>query len=322
MHEYKRTIIDNWSLMASSQLISAGQQKAPFKQSPFSAIMSFSNMVTAILLYDDIMYLPNGNEQAWKRDDWFSTNIESYIKPADISQKLLDDAYDAPSNMDHSTSNYFHISRELQADLFLNPVRSQMVFEHLKVTPNGSDMELLRRMDAVIKDESNKSWSEDVKIGVQSNFILPQLTQYVLSKCSSTDDILKVLFEIKTAGSIDDLKSKIQEVSCNLRDFSKFQQTVENLVKQHLGYASKNTGPWSIKFNAFFLSFSKSFNVVSLRDKKLMVFLKDILSSRTEVQGLSKSIQRVFGDNVFEALLRDPVIAKDVENATIWNKKN
>lgn len=298
MFDFDKCLIDNWSLQRAAFLTDGDEVEFYKRQDLFvSALGGLSNFINAILLYDDRMFLLNGNQTAWTEVSWFKKNVEHYIKPVimDEEEILLNLA---KLNMGHSANYYLAVSKYLDADLFISTERATKIMAEPIPKLDKPTIRVLNEIDRLIETESNKTWSEVTRIGVQNNFIFPSLTHYVLSQATSINDLLRVIFDIKESGIITGFKEKLKELSTDLKDFSKFQLQVEALVKSHLGYPNKKESPFSIKLSVLFFDYRQSVNL-NPRRMKYLTFLKDIVSCRTEAFGLRKDVERIFGYNLF-----------------------
>ena len=101
--------------------------------------------------------------------------------------------------------------------------------------------------------------------------------------------------QLKESRKVKNIRDKIDDITSNTKESSKFQKDVERIIRETFGEPSKSDKSWSIKFTVLFLSLTKSFNLDFFRRKEHLLFLKDVIACRTEAQGLDKVIKRIFG---------------------------
>lgn len=137
-----------------------------------------------------------------------------------------------------------------------------------------------------------------MKVGIDKNFIFPSLTHYALSESSNSEDLLTVIMQLKESDRVKNVREKIDEITLNTKEASKFQKDIDNLIKINFGQPSKNDSSLSLKFTVLFLTVSKSLNIDFFRRKDHLLFLKGVIACRSEAYGLEKDIKRVFGRNL------------------------
>lgn len=251
-----------------------------------------SNYVNAILHYDETFYLRNGFEDEWDRFGWFKKNTEIFINPIDPKNLKID--WKSPeSYADMGLKNYLITTNHLETDLFISPKRAKKIIE-TNIIKKEDNLDIsLRKIDEQIKSQMDSLWFEDTKIGIEKNFVFPSLTHYVLSQASNIDDLLTVIIQIKDSGIIEKIRKRINEISSDIKLSSKFQKEIERLIKESFGEQTHDK-PWSLKFTVSFITLTKSFNLDFFRRKEHLLFLKDIISCRTETYKLERDIKRIF----------------------------
>ena len=298
MNKNSKCIIDNWSLEHAGFLLDNSKDiQIPNNKSFENSLGGLSNYINAILLYETPSFLKNGFESHWTRFTWFEQNTSSFFKSLDpIISKI--DWESKESYQDNGIGNYLTTSEIFNSDLFISPERSSEILEIKNPKINHNLITTLKKIDESILNKKEESWFENIKIGVDNNFLLPSLTQYVFSQASSLDDLLTVIMQLKSDGKITRIKKRIDEITTNTKSSIKFQREVENIVLESLDLTSKRNNLWSLKISAIFFTLSKSFNLNFFNRKEHIVFLKDISALRTENQNLKKDIKRIFNREI------------------------
>ena len=294
MDNYQKSLIDNWSLELAGSLLDGNSDFFSFSEKDFiSSLGGLSNYINAILLYDETNFLANGFEQDWTRFGWFERNTSLVVNPINPSSLNID-WNSADSYSDKGIKNYLVSSKNFATDLFVSPERADKIIEIGIPKVNNKLSSTLNKIDEKIKVEKEILWFDDIKVGIDNNFIFPSLTHYVLSQATSSDDLLTVIMQLKESGKVKSIRNKIDDITKSTKDLARFQKDVEKLIKENFDETNKTEKPWSIKFSVLFLTFTKAFNVDFFKRKEHLLFLKDIIACRTEAQGLNKDIERVF----------------------------
>ncbi len=300
MISIQKSLIDNWSLEQAGILLDGnGDHLSLVEQVFINSLGGLSNYINSILLYDETNFLANGFEDEWSRFKWFKKNTELIIRP--INPKSLNINWNsAASYSDKGIRNYLVSSKQLETDLFISPERAEkIILNGLPKIENNLNQTLLK-IDEKIISEKDSLWYEKLKIGIDRNFKFPSLTHYALSQSTNAGDLLTVIMQLKESGRVKSVRNKIDEITLNTKESSKFQKDIEKLIKKNFGENPKNDKPWSIKFTVLFLTLTRSFNLDFFKRKEHLLFLKDIIACRTEVQGLNKDIKRIFKRTLFK----------------------
>ncbi len=296
MNNIRKSLIDNWSLEHSGILLENREVYQPLNKQEFVRSMGgLSHFINSILLYDETNFLANGFEADWQKFKWFQLNALLLVNPIN-PDSLKIDWNSEESYSDQGVKNYLFSAKQLKTDLFVSPERAD------KIIAERSDIcsfdKTLEKIDERIKQEKNNLWYSDLHIGIDRNFVFPSITHYVLSQATSSEDLLSVIIQLKDSGKIKSIRNKIEEITSNTKTAAKFQKDVESMIREQFGEANKTDKPWSLKFTVLFLTLTKSFNLDFFKRKEYLLFLKDVITCRTEANSLSKDIERVFGKKI------------------------
>jgi hypothetical protein len=294
---FDKCVIDNWSLEDTAYLLERdSREEYKTTESFVNALGNLSNFINAILLYDEIFFLDNGYQDKWQSFEWFSQNALLYLRPQ-VDPGMTEKEHllvHLIRNGDLGAGKYLQLSAALDADLLISTRRAELLTDKGTLQLNNQVQNLLLEIDALVKNDSEKIRIPSLKAGVASNFLLPSLTQYVMSESSSFEDLLKVVMEIKNSGVIYQLKEKIQEASSNIRNYNMFQTKLQDLVKQELGHKISTGSSWAVKLNVLFLTITKTIRPEDIKSKSYYTFLKNITACRGEANGLGNHIERIF----------------------------
>jgi len=295
MIDSQKSLIDNWSLEQAGSLLDDYSNSHSVSEQDFvSSLGGLSNYINSVLLYDETNYLANGFERDWVRFGWFEKNTSLIIKPIN-PDSLNIDWNSAASYSDKGIKNYLVSSKRLATDLFISPERAQKIIDNGLPKIENNLIQTLVKIDEKIKSEKKTLWFDNLKVGIDRNFKFPSLTHYVFSEATNSEDLLRVIMQLKESGKVKSVRDKIDDITLSTIESSKFQKEVERLIKENFGESPKSENPWSIKFTVLFLTLTKSFNLDFFKRKEHLLFLKNIIACRTEAQGLNKHIKRIFG---------------------------
>lgn len=291
----QKSLIDNWSLEQAGSLLDGNNNLHTLSQKDFiTRLGGLSNYINSILLYDETNYLANGFEDGWLEFEWFEKNTKLVIQPINPAGLNID-WNSAASYSDKGIGNYLMSSKQSETDLFISAERAEKIMGTGLKRFEDNLSQILHKIDESIISKKETLWFEKLKIGLDKNFKFPSLTQYVLSQATNSDDLLKVIMQLKYSGTIKTVRNKIDEIVSNTKDAAKFQSAVEGLIKENFGEPSKSDKPWSIKFPVLFVTFTRAFNLDFFKRKEHLLFLKGIIACRMEAESLNKDIERIFG---------------------------
>lgn len=293
MDQERKSLVDNWSLERAGMVLDNNSDYFSLNNEMFTNCLGgLSNYINALLMYDKTSFLENGFESSWQRFPWFKQNTELYIDS--IIPTDLDILWKSPESYeDHGISNYLFSSQYYQSDLFISTERSNKILKDPPPKVDDNFCTVLKKIDEKIDTEKDSTWFNDVQIGVKNNFQLPSLTHYVLSQASNQQDLLRVILELKEDGRIKSIRDKISDITTNTKKSFRFQKEIDAIIKNAFGESPKNTS-WSIKLSILFLTITKNFNFNFFNRKEHLIFLKNLIATRTEVSGLQNHINRIF----------------------------
>ncbi|HMJ67384.1 MAG TPA: hypothetical protein VK508_00735 [Cyclobacteriaceae bacterium] len=290
----KKCIIDNWSLEHAGVLLEdANDLGQKTEESLIRNFGGLSNFIDAILLYEDSFFLMNGFEKDWKRFEWFDTNTSAFIEGIQTDELAINWT-NAASYEDQGVGNYLLTSNYFESDLLICPERSETgVVEWSKLTSTFA--EALELIDLKVWGEKNNTNFSKLQIGIESNFRLPSITQYVLAQASNRSDLLKVIMQLKSDGKLGRIIKEIEEITSTVKGAGRLEKDIDTLVKKAFGRKIKAAEDYSIGASAFGLGISKSFSLDFFRRDEYLVFLKHFIACRSEAFKLEKDFERIFG---------------------------
>lgn len=298
MNNIRKSLIDNWSLEHAGILLENREVYQPLNEQQFiTSLGGLSNYINSLLLYDETNFLANGFEVDWRKFEWFQQNALLFLTSVNPDSLDIDWNSEA-SYSDNGIKNYLFSASQYETDLFVCPERADKILAERKNFSSSPLDKTLDKIDEKIKKENESVWYDNLQIGIENNFMFPSLTHYVLSQASSSEDLLTVIIQLKDSGKIKSLRNRIEEISSNTKTALKFQREVERMIKNQFGEPAKIDKPWSIKIPILFLTLTKSFSFDFFIRQQYLLFLKDIITCRTEANGLAKDVQRVFGKKI------------------------
>lgn len=298
MNTLKKSLIDNWSLEQAGLLLDGTNDYFAMSDQLFTnCIEGLSNYINSILLYDETNYLANGFETDWIKFNWFEKNTTLVVKSINPNSLNIDWNSDE-SYSDSGIKNYLLSANELQLDLFVSPERATKIQKN-SIPKIENPFEIaLTNIDDTIRKEKDTLWFDDIKIGIDQNFLFPSLTHYVISQSSNADDLFTVIMQLKESNKIKTIQRKITEITKSTKKAARFQKDIEKIIKETFGETSKSDKSWSLKLSVLFVTLTKPFNLDFFNRKEHLLFLKDIIKCRSEAQGLKKDIERIFGRRI------------------------
>lgn len=293
MNYQKKCIIDNWSLEHAGILLDDSTDLATRSSDKLVRNLGgLSNFISAILLYPEPYFIVNGFENQWKRFGWFDANASAFIKGFELDELTIN--WNGPSAYEHKgVHNYLFTSRYFGSDLLVCPERSEEAILFSQ-NPGNEFFETIKLIDKKINQELSESAFSKIKLGVESNFQLPALTQYVLSEASSRSDLLTVIMQLKSDGKIKILIKQIEERTATTKKAGEFEKDIDNLVKEALGRPIVDDKSWTVQLSAYFVSASKSINQTFFKRSEHLVFLRNLIACRTEAFKAQKDFERIF----------------------------
>jgi hypothetical protein len=290
-----KSLIDNWSLENVAALVDGDTELLyPEEDELYSSIGSLSSLINGILFYEKTFFLDNGFQSAWLRFPNFKKKIAPLLTPfiLDYENRIL------PLNNNNLGADYYLLmSKYVDADLYISPERATKVIDNPTINIDNNFIELIDAIDKELGIEADKLWSKKVKAGIKHNFIVPSLTQYVLSQSTSANDILQVLTELKKSEEIEELNEVMNEASLNIDRAIEFQKEVDMIIKDKFKTGESIPEPWSFSVSILFFSIGRNFRSPNNETKSYITFLKNLISCRTESYNLKKHVDRLFKNN-------------------------
>jgi hypothetical protein len=252
-----------------------------------------SNFIQSLLLYKDRYFILNGFEKDWRKFSWFDSRIKSTINGIALDELGIDWESSA-SYADKGIRNYLSTSQYFESDLIVAPERADSILSlDLPSIVGKPFLELLREIDGKIIQEKDRVIFTDLKVGLQSNFIVPSLTQYVLSEATNRDDLLNVILQLRESKKIENIATKISEISSSVKKSIKLQREIDTIIKKEFG-KQPDENEWSVEVSAMFLSVGKNINLSYFDRREHIVFLKNLIKCRAEAHRLKKDFERIF----------------------------
>jgi hypothetical protein len=153
---------------------------------------------------------------------------------------------------------------------------------------------LLKSIDRKIQTEKDELIFKKAQISIDSNFLFPSLTQYILSEATNRNDLLTVVMQLKSDGKINRIIRKIDEIASSIKGTAKLQREIDSLIKNAFGKRVSNISDLNVGLSILFFSISKSVNLSYFNRKEYLIFLKNLVVCRSEAFRLEKDIERVF----------------------------
>jgi hypothetical protein len=294
MNKTEKCVIDNWSLEHAAILLDVNSDITAQKEISYeNNLGGLSNFIQSLLLYKDRYFILNGFEKDWRKFSWFDSRIKSTIKGIALDEMGIDWESSA-SYADKGIRNYLSTSEYFESDLIVAPERADSILSlDLRSIMGRPFLELLREIDGKIIQEKDRVIFTDLKVGIQNNFIIPSLTQYVLSEATNRDDLLQVILQLRESKKIENIARKISEISSSVKESSKLQREVDSIIKKEFGN-QPNGNEWSIGVSAMFLSIGKNLDLSFFDRREHIVFLKNLIKCRAEAHRLKKDFERIF----------------------------
>ncbi|HLD52416.1 MAG TPA: hypothetical protein VJA82_03870 [Sediminibacterium sp.] len=300
MYSDTKCIIDNWSLEHAAIVLDGSYDYFESPLISFSNhIGGLSNYINAILLYNSPNYINNGFEGDWKRFEWFSKNNIELLSLTQADQLGIQ-WKSSKSYADKGISNYLLTSKFSASDLFVSPERASEYTAIKREIINTALHETLIGVDRKIEVAQEKSWYQNIKVGVNDNFSLPSLTQYVLSLAKSPSEIFTILSQLKTDGKVQRVYDKLEEICINSKKSGQLQRELELIIDHEFGGTFKQENILSLTIPVYFLSITVPISLNFFNRKEHLIFLKSVIKSRVEANNLSDNIYRIFKRKLIE----------------------
>lgn len=291
MQNTSRCIIDNWSLEHAGILVDSSIDLNQIEGDvQIRNLGGLSNFINAILLYEDSFYVTNGFEKDWKRFSSFDKHASAHLNAVQLDELIINWT-DNAAYENKGIGNYLLTADYFESDLLVCPERSEITSSN---NLDGAFLETLKKIDKKILRERDESAFNSIKVGIEYNFRLPSLTQYVLSQASTREDLLKVIIQLKSDGKIRKVISEIEQITTTTKGAGKFESDIEYLVKKAFGRKVTGDNSWSVSVSVPFLGITKSIDMNFFRRSEHLVFLRNLIACRTEAFKLETDFKRIF----------------------------
>lgn len=300
MSKTEKCVIDNWSLEHAAILLDINSDITAQKEISYeNNLGGLSNFIQSLLLYKDRYFILNGFEKDWRKFSWFESRIKSTINGISLDEMGIDWESQA-SYADKGIRNYLSTSEYFESDLIVAPERADSILSlDLPSLLGKPFLELLQGIDGKIIQERDKVLFTNLKVGLHNNFIVPSLTQYVLTEATNKDDLLQVILQLKESKKIENIARKISEISSSVKESSKLQREIDSIIKREFGN-QPNGNEWSIGVSAMFLSIGKNLDLSFFDRREHILFLKNLIKCRAEAHRLKKDFERIFKQKLIQ----------------------
>lgn len=308
----KTCIVDNWSLCLVADILS----RYPIYSERVKRAMSFqmemeelsdlsksfgalSNLINAIIFYDKVFFMENGRQNTWQRNSSFASICKKFVYPKKVPNELLLN-YQIYSPIQEA-GFYMLTAEYLESDLFVSPYRSDEILNsNNSLSMKSITDSLMKEMDERILKITNHQKDLRIKIGIESNLILPSLTQFVLNESSSINTVFDTAYQIRESDFIKKYKNKIIEIienEDNTQNYLKIKKDIEsifdNTIKK-IGLAKRESFEVGFNFWIFQINnFLKISRPIINHNKKHLILLKNIAKCRLEMFNSITTLKRI-----------------------------
>lgn len=310
----KSCIIDNWSLYSVSKFFKEKSYIAELvdksisfglEQERISDISklfgALSNVINGLIFYDKIYYLENGSESSWKNypiaDFLFSKILISKKPPNNLLQTYN-------SNIKSDEAKFYMLTAELTGcDLFVSPYRSDILLKSSELSVPSITNDLINEIDGKITNLLLDEKDLKLKVGIESNQLLPSLTQLVLNDCKNIYDVFEIANQFKTSEFVINYKSKISELLSDekvTKNYVKLKKDFESIYDDtifKLGLRQKDKEhSFNAAFNLWIFKISNikvPYTTKIRRSRKHLILLKNIAKCRLEMFNSRNTLKRL-----------------------------
>lgn len=310
----KSCIIDNWSLFLVSEFLKEKSYYAEqieksisfgLEQERISDISksfgALSNVINGLIFYENIYYLENGSESSWKNnplaDSKFSKILSSRKPPENLLQKYN-------SNIPSNEAKFYMLTAELTGcDLLVSPYRSDIMLKSSELSVPSVTNDLINEIDGKISDLLLDEKDLKLKVGIESNQLLPSLTQLVLNDCKNINDVFEVAAQIKESDCVKNYKSRISELLSGndvTKNYVKLKKDFESIYDNtifKLGMRQKDKEQsFNAAFNLWIFKISNikiPYSTKIRRNRKHLILLKNIAKCRLEMYNSQNTLKRI-----------------------------
>lgn len=330
MNEFNQTsccLVDNWSLECAASLLEEGIEQIrrdimtdylnDISQSMLAGVSvtpenyrtyvnddsiffgALSNILNAIVLFDDVIYVRNGFEFAWQRFSTFYSETNDVLKGVDYSK--LDKS---ATVKDYNSSNfgvpfYCYLAKAFGCDLLVNPLRAEQLIKEAmtkNITYGELAFDLLESLDKSLKEKTDDLKSRVLTQNIIKNLSLPSLTNLVLSEAATSSEILTVARQMKHSSKVVDFRNTLKECLHDLKASTNYSTMLNNAasaIESAISKVQHKKEVGSIGINILFISLSYNINKW-FQKENYTIFLRDIAKCRLELDGNNSHVQRLF----------------------------
>jgi len=264
----------------------------------FSAL---ANLVSAILLFDNLSFARNGWEGSWQRLPAFSRQMSKVVagrsQPESLSRyenSLL------PGRVEPGALFYLALASSMKCDLLLSPHRSAAL-QRCQPSREPSYAEyasdLLETIDRQLAERISKSGSALLAAEVLPNLAFPALASLVLSQVRHRSEILTAAMDLRNSRGLKDLRRVIAECVIDIKRRTPYARLVESvpdairLALRDVGSLDPDRSSISVGFSVFFFAVEKE---VGALVPPYLLFLRDVVRCRLELAGFRSHMSRLF----------------------------
>ena len=321
-------LIDNWSLECAAVLLEEGVESikqeilkeyldavtestlfgvdlaSNIEKTAYSTDVYFgslANLLTALVLFDEVLFINNGFEASWQRFPNFANqliNILHGTEWSDPSTKELEREFG--KSIDPGLAYYCYLAKVINTDVLLNPLRAQNILEAVKdekLSYGQFAFDLLNTLDVALQEKILSFSSQILQRGIVPNLTIPAIASLVYSIAPSKDKILETVIELRNSSGARDLRKTLQKCVGDLRASTNYPALVEDAleavnkaIKKMGGFDSEET-LGSAGFNLFFFSYAYD---IPKPVESYVLFMRDVAKCRLELSGARLNIKRLF----------------------------
>jgi len=307
-------LLDNWSIETAAHLIESGLRSILQASAPSHvheaedliiansltesgearltdreiAIGALSNLVTALVLFDEISYLENGWESGWQQFTDYAGTLASDLTPIKCSSEGPDVQFERDM-LTGGISYYCNMAQYHQTDLLLNPLRSENLLSQLpaaRQTHGSCAVDLLKELDASVKRVLQSTPSILSGLTALPDFTIPSITSLVLKRAKSRAHILEEALRLRSDPGVRDLRKAISELAHGQHATTAYLHLVDDArdAVEFLAYPSKRRKKQKLSVGLSWLIVGVSFGVDQLERprNRYALFLRDLASCRLE----------------------------------------
>lgn len=309
-----KCIIDNWSIYLVSEFFKnypkylrdiqysiLNKEKEGYLNYLSKYFGSLSNIINGLVFYDKILYIETGNEYTWMENSLFMNEYENLFIP----QKVPDEyscLYDKTSS-NKDTEFYILTAKILNSDLFISPSRADGILNSYNFSLPTVTNNLLESLDKKISECLREKDDSILRIGLESNQILPSLTQFVLNESSCMGDIFQTARQLRESNPVKEYRNKVIEIiesENRTKNYTKLKKNFE-IIFEDMIYKLNMTKTLKQHFcDVSFKLWIFNFDKIHIPNPHLMgrknrytILLKNIAKYRLEMYNSIDTLERI-----------------------------